>query len=518
MDDQQTSALISVFDKQGITTFAKELSNLGINIISTGGTAEALNKAKIPFIEVSKLTGFPEMLDGRVKTLHPIIHAGILARREDKKHTDTLKKHKINTIDYVVCNLYPFEQTIQKPGVTIYDVIENIDIGGPTLIRAAAKNYPDVVVITSPKQYPEIITQLKERKAVSLEQRKRYAVEAFTHTAQYDAIISHYLRGLWTQEILPEDYIQTMRKTQELRYGENPHQKAAFYKALPPTDEPCITTAQQLHGKELSYNNILDSDCGIECIKEFNEPSCVIIKHATPCGIASAKTLLQAWKDAFATDTYSPYGGIVAFNREVSKEVATELSAYFLEVVIAPSYTPDAINVFSQKKNLRILQLKGLDNHPERKGIQLRSVVGGYLIQERDVWFSDQKNWKIVTTKKPDDKDLESMFFAVKCVKHVKSNSVLFVKDTRTVAIGGGQTSRVDATWIATHKGKENINGSIMASDAFFPFRDAVDVAAQAGVKAVIQPGGSIRDDEVIKAANEHSLIMVFSGQRYFRH
>jgi phosphoribosylaminoimidazolecarboxamide formyltransferase/IMP cyclohydrolase len=309
-----------------------------------------------------------------------------------------------------------------------------------------------------------------------------------------------------------------MRKIEEMRYGENPHQKGAFYRMLPEVSEPCITTAKQLQGKELSFNNILDGNCAIECIKEFFEPTCVIIKHATPCGIASAKTLLQAWKDAYATDVLSPYGGIVAFNREVDRGVAEELSPYFLEVIIVPNFSKDAFSVFGKKKNLRLLECTGLDQKIERKGLDIRSVVGGFLIQERDIWFSPKEHWKVVTTKKPSPEDLSSMEFAVRCVKHVKSNSVLFVKGTQTVAIGGGQTSRVDATWIATHKGKENIKGSIMASDAFFPFRDGVDVAAQAGVKAIIQPGGSIRDEEVIQAANEHEISMVFSGQRYFRH
>ena len=511
-------ALISVFDKKGVVDFAKELSKLGVNIISTGGTAVALQKSKIKIKEISEITGFPEMLDGRVKTLHPIIHAGLLAKRDKKLHMETLKKHNINTIDFVVCNLYPFEDTIQKPKVSIDEVIENIDIGGPTLIRAAAKNYEDVLVITNPEQYSKIINILKSNSKISLEYRKKLAVEAFSHTAQYDSIVSAYLRKRWGQEILPENYTLTMRKIQEMRYGENPHQKGAFYKSIPIVNEPCISNAKQLQGKELSFNNILDSDCAIECIKEFSEPTCVIIKHATPCGIASVNNLLKAWKDAYATDIYSPFGGIVSFNREVGGDVAKELSNYFLEVIIGPSFSKDALSIFGKKKNLRLLELKGLDKKIDRKGMNFRSVVGGFLTQERDVVLSDRKNWKIVTKKKPSQKDLDSMEFAVKCVKHVKSNSVLFVKNTHTVAIGGGQTSRVDATWIATHKGKENIKGSIMASDAFFPFRDAVDVAAKAGVKAIIQPGGSIRDKEVVQAADEYGISMVFSGQRYFRH
>lgn len=511
-------ALISVFDKKGIVDFAKELSNLGISIISTGGTATVLRDSGVKIKEISELTGFPEMLDGRVKTLHPIVHAGILAKRDEKLHMGSLKKHGIKTIDLVVCNLYPFEETIQKPNVSTGEVIENIDIGGPTLIRASAKNYKDVIVLTKPKQYNEILKILKSKKEVSLEQRKRLAIEAFSHTAQYDSIISQYFSKKWTDEILPENHTFTMRKIQDMRYGENPHQKGAFYKALPIVEEPCISNAKQLQGKELSFNNILDSDCAIECMKEFSDLTCVIVKHATPCGIASSNNLLQAWKDAYATDVYSPFGGIVSFNREVKEDVAKELFNYFLEVIIAPKFSKEALSIFGKKKNLRLLELKDLEKKFDRKGTNFRSVVGGFLAQDRDVWLSDKNNWKIVTKKKPSQEDLESMEFAVRCVKHVKSNSVLFVKDTRTIAIGGGQTSRVDAAWIATHKGKENIKGSIMASDAFFPFRDAVDVATKAGVKAIIQPGGSIRDDEVIEAADEHGIAMVFSGQRYFRH
>jgi phosphoribosylaminoimidazolecarboxamide formyltransferase/IMP cyclohydrolase len=511
-------ALISVYDKEGIIDFSKELVSQEIPLLSTGGTTAILRKAKIPHTEVADITRFPEMLDGRVKTLHPILHAGILARRDRKKHLETLKQHHIPLIDYVVCNLYPFEKTIQQPNVSIGDAIENIDIGGPTLIRAAAKNYADVVVVTSPRQYPEIISALKTKRKIPIEHRRNLAIEAYNHTAQYDAIISQYLRNRWAEELLPEDFTITMRKVQEMRYGENPHQKAAFYKGLPPTKEPCVSNATQLQGKELSFNNILDANCAIECLKEFSEETCVIIKHATPCGIASASTVLQAWNDAYATDIYSPFGGIVAFNRDVPREVATELTQYYLEMIIALGFSKEAAAKFHEKKNLRLLKLQGLEKKLQRKGLDVRSVVGGFLTQERDVWFADQDTWRTVTKKRPTKDDLRSMEFAIKCVKHIKSNSVVFVKGTRTVGIGGGQTSRVDAAWIATHKGGDNIKGSTMASDAFFPFRDAVDVAAQAGVSAIIQPGGSIRDEEVIQAANEHGIAMVFTGQRYFRH
>jgi phosphoribosylaminoimidazolecarboxamide formyltransferase/IMP cyclohydrolase len=511
-------ALVSVYNKEGVVGFSNALAKQGFHILSTGGTAAVLKKKNVPFTEVSDVTGFPEMLDGRVKTLHPIIHAGILARRDSKTHLKTLKDHHIQRIDFVVCNLYPFEETIRKHRVGIRDVIENIDIGGPTLIRAAAKNYTDVVVVTDPAQYPEVLAALSSKKGISLTHRQRLAVQAYAHTAQYDAIIAEYLRNRWTDERLPKDCSVTMRKIQEMRYGENPHQKGAFYQAVPAPTEPCVANALQLQGKDLSFNNILDANCAIECIKEFSRPSCVIIKHATPCGIASAARLFQAWQDAYATDVYSPFGGIVVFNRTLPKEVALELSKYYLEVIVAPGFAPDAVAVLKEKKNLRLLKLQGLDKQMKRTGLDIRSVVGGFLIQERDVWFADPKTWRVVTTKKPSKKDLASMDFAVKCVKHIKSNSVVFVKGLRTVGIGGGQTSRVDATWIATHKGNETIKGSIMASDAFFPFRDAVDVAANAGVRAIVQPGGSIRDEEVIQAANEQGIAMVFTGQRYFRH
>lgn len=511
-------ALISVYNKEGVVDFSKTLAKHGIRILSTGGTAAVLQKAKIQFTEVCQVTGFPEILDGRVKTLHPIIHAGILARRDKKEHLQTLKKHHINRIDFVVCNLYPFEETIQQPNVSLQDVIENIDIGGPSLIRAAAKNYKDVVVVTDPSQYPEILTYLESKKTIPQHYREVLAIQAYAHTAQYDTMITNYLRHRWTEELLPKDLTVTMRKIQGMRYGENPHQKGAFYQAVPPRREPCVATSVQLQGKELSFNNILDANCAIECIKEFSQPSCVIIKHATPCGIASASSLLQAWHDAYATDVASPYGGIVAFNKPLPKEVAQELSKYYLEVIVAPRFQKNAQAVFKEKKNLRLLTLPGLGEGIQRNGLDIRSVVGGFLVQERDVWFANPKTWKVVTKIRPTKKDLASMEFAVKCVKHIKSNSVVFVKDSRTVGIGGGQTSRVDATWIATHKGNENIKGSIMASDAFFPFRDAVDVAANAGVNAIVQPGGSIRDAEVIQAANDHGLAMVFTGQRYFRH
>lgn len=511
-------ALISVSDKTDLADFAKDLSKLEVELLSTGGTATFLKENNVKITDVSSVTNFPEMLDGRVKTLHPIIHAGILARRDIPDHMKTLEKHKIKPIDMLVINLYPFEETIKKPKVSMDEIIENIDIGGPSLIRAAAKNYKDVIVITNKSQYKTVLKSLQNEGNLSIADREKLAIEAFSHTAQYDAIISNYLSSKWTDDVLPENKTITMRKKQDMRYGENPHLKGGFYKTIPETLEPCITNAVKLQGKELSYNNILDSDGAIEAIKEFTEPTCVIIKHATPCGIASAKNLLSAWKNAYATDTYSPFGGVVSFNRKIDKDVAEELSKLFLEVIIAPEYSKESIAVFSEKKNLRILKIEGLDKKINRSGMVYRSVVGGVLCQERDTKMTPQSEWKVVTKKKPTKQELISMDFAVKCVKHVKSNSVVFVKDTRTVGIGGGQTARIDATWIATNKGKENIKDSIMASDAFFPFRDAVDLAVEAGVTAIIQPGGSIHDEEVIQAADEHKISMVFTGQRYFRH
>jgi phosphoribosylaminoimidazolecarboxamide formyltransferase / IMP cyclohydrolase len=511
-------ALISVSNKQGLIEFVQRIASLHITIVSTGGTYRFLTSEGIPITEISEITGFPEMLDGRVKTLHPYIHGGILALRSNKQHMETIQKHDIAPFDMVVCNLYPFEETIKKPNVNLSEVIENIDIGGPTLIRSAAKNYKDVLVITNPNQYTAIADSLEKKEDISLAERERLALEAFTHTAQYDSIISTYLRKIWTNELLPENTSLALRKKQDMRYGENPHLKGGFYQIVPEITEPCISNVIQLQGKDLSYNNIFDADGAIEAVKEFTDPSCVIIKHATPCGIASEKSVLEAWEKAYATDTYSPFGGIVSFNRKIGSEVAEGLNKLFLEVIIAPEYTAEALQVFKEKKNLRLLQLPGLDKPLHRNGMVFRSVVGGMLSQERDVTMTPLDQWNIVTKIKPTQKQLRSMEFAVRCVKHIKSNSVVFVKDTHTVGIGGGQTARVDATWIATHKGKDNIKGSIMASDAFFPFRDAVDMAAAAGVKAIVQPGGSIRDEEVIIAADEHRIAMVFTGQRYFRH
>ena len=492
------TALVSVYDKEGIENFSMALHNAGIKIISTGGTAERIEKAGVPVTKVEEITGFRDLMDGRIKTIHTSIYAGIMARR-GTSDMEELKKEGITPIDMVVCNFYPPEVGISK-----------MDIGGPCMVRAAAKNWKDVVVVSHPSQYPEIMSCLK--KGFDEETRKKLAVDAIRRTSYYDAMIAE----IESDEDFPEIITLPYKKCKELRYGENPHQKGAFYTGR--IEEPCIASAKKLQGKEISYNNILDANGAIECIKEFDEPTVVIIKHATPSGIASSSDIVKAWEDAFATDEYSPFGGVVAVNREISKELAEKMTKIFLEVVIAPSFSKEAREIFAKKKNLRLLEVEGLEKAERKQDMAFRSVVGGMLVQERDIKIGNPDEWRVVTKKKPSPEDIKSMLFAVKCVKHIKSNAVVFVKGTRTVAIGGGQTSRVDASWIAVHKGGERIKGSIMASDAFFPFRDAVDVAADAGVKAIIQPGGSIRDEEVIKAANEHGIAMVFSGQRYFLH
>ena len=511
-------AVVSVFDKRGIDDFVKGLKKLGFKILSSGGTSRYLRERGIETVDISSVTNFPEMLDGRVKTLHPRIHAGILARRRFKEDMKTLEEHNISPIDIVVCNLYPFEETISRESVTLQEVIENIDIGGPTLVRAAAKNFEDVVIVVDPDRYKEILNEMEERGEVSKEKRTILAIEAFEHVARYDAVIANYLRQRLIGEKFPRNLTLSFELIQKTRYGENPHQEGAVYRAVPMIKEANVINSNKLQGKELSYNNILDADCAIDCIKEFDDPAAVIIKHATPCGIACADTILKAWEDAYETDTYSPFGGVVAFNREITPDLATALSKLFLEVIIAPSFSKGALEIFSKKKNLRLLELPNLTSFRQQNELVFRSVGGGLLIQDKDIKEITPDGWKVVTKKKPTEEDIESMVFAVKCVRHIRSNAVVFVKGTKTVGIGGGQTARVDSSWIATHKGKERIKNSIMASDAFFPFRDAVDVAAEAGVKVIVQPGGSVRDQEVIDAANEHGIVMVFTGQRYFRH
>ncbi|MBI4393402.1 MAG: bifunctional phosphoribosylaminoimidazolecarboxamide formyltransferase/IMP cyclohydrolase [Euryarchaeota archaeon] len=509
-------ALLSVSDKTGIVELARGLVGHGMRVVSTGGTAKTLREAGVGVTEVAEVTGFPEMLDGRVKTTHPRIHAGILAVRSRPDHLAALEKNGIRTVDLVAVNLYPFEETVGK-GAKHEEVLEQIDIGGPSIIRAAAKNYRDVAVLTSPSQYRPVLEELEKTGGLTAETRQRLAAEAFAHTARYDTIIDQYFRRQVLKDDFPQHLNLSFERIQNLRYGENSHQRAAFF-AGKPTKEPCVVNAKQIHGKELSFNNILDVDTAIECAKEFSRPSVVIVKHATPCGIASSDSISQAFKLAYQFDTYSPYGGVVGLNREVDEETARQLADIFLEVVVAPGFVPHALALLEKKKNVRLLEVKGFEHHGHFAGLQFRGVVGGLLVQDRDIREPDVSTWKVVTKVHPSPKDMRSMLFAFKAVRHVRSNSVIFVKEEHTIAIGGGQTSRVDATFIATKKGGENIRGSIMASEAFFPFRDSIDQAAKAGVVGIVQPGGSIRDEECIAAADEAGIAMVFTGQRAFRH
>ncbi len=515
-----TRALLSVSDKTGIVSFAQRLDAAGVELISTGGTAALLREAGLPVRDVADLTGFPEMMDGRVKTLHPVVAGGVLALRDNPQHVASMNEHGIPAIDLVCVNLYPFEATAANRDADLDELIEQIDIGGPSLLRAAAKNHRHVFVVTQHDQYDQV-AEAVERGGEHADLRQELALRAFQQTARYDAVISRVLSKRFGLTDYPEHLVFAYDRRDVLRYGENSHQRAAWYEKAGPRNviEPSIVGATQLHGKQLSYNNILDADLALESVKEFPEkPCCVIIKHATPCGIAMADDLAVAWRDALACDPYSPFGGVVALNRPVTLEVAEELAKLFLEIVIAPAYEADALERLQRKKNLRILTVPGLADDYHRSGTQIRSITGGLLVQDRDLKPYNVDDWKTAGTVAATAEQTESLLFAARCVKAIRSNAVVFVRGTRTVGIGGGQTARVDSTFIATHKGGENIAGSVMASDAFFPFRDAVDVAAQHGVAAIVQPGGSIRDDEVIEAANEHGIAMVFSGQRSFRH
>ncbi len=512
------SALISCWNKEGVVEFAKELQKLGVSIISTGGTARELKKGKVKVVEVEELTNSPEMLDGRVKTLHPKIHAGILAIRKNKTHMKQLKEQGVSTIDMVVINLYPFVEGISDPKIKLENAIELIDIGGPTMLRAAAKNYGDVAVVCNPARYGEIIAEMKKGKGkLSLETKKILAKEVFEHTSTYDATIADYLNKKFTPGEFPEKFSLGFEKAQDCRYGENPHQKAAFYKEFNVT-EPSITTAVQLQGKELSFNNINDADGTIELCKEFSEATCVIVKHANPCGVASAEDISTAFSNALECDPTSAFGGIIALNRECDAKTAEKIISFFNEIVIAPSYSKKSLEILAKKKNLRVLELKGLGKEFIPEGINAKKVVGGLLVQERDMGTKDENKPKTVTEEKPSEDEMKSLLFAWKVCKHVKSNAIVLIKGTQTVGIGAGQMSRVDAAELAVKKAGVKASTSVLASDAFFPFRDSIDAAAEAGITAIIQPGGSIKDDEVIAAANEKGLAMVFTGTRHFRH
>ncbi|AKH90335.1 bifunctional phosphoribosylaminoimidazolecarboxamide formyltransferase/IMP cyclohydrolase [Edwardsiella tarda] len=520
-------ALLSVSDKTGIVEFARALHQRGIELLSTGGTARLLSEAGLPVIEVSDYTGFPEMMDGRVKTLHPKIHGGILGRRD--RDSDIMQQHEIKPIDMVVVNLYPFAQTVARPDCTLEAAVENIDIGGPTMVRSAAKNHNDVAIIVNNHDFDRVIAEMDANHG-SLSQATRFdlAIKAFEHTAAYDSMIANYFGTLVApyhgdtsnpSGRFPRTLNLNLVKKQDMRYGENGHQQAAFY-VEEPVREASIATAQQLQGKALSYNNIADTDAALECVKSFAEPACVIVKHANPCGVAIASDLLQAYERAYQTDPTSAFGGIIAFNRPLDAKTAQAIIArQFVEVIIAPRISDEALDVLSAKQNVRVLACGEWGE--ACPGLDFKRVNGGLLVQERDLGMVGADDLHVVTTRQPSEQELRDALFCWKVAKFVKSNAIVYARDNMTVGIGAGQMSRVYSAKIAGIKAADEglpVAGSVMASDAFFPFRDGIDAAAAVGITCVIQPGGSIRDDEVIAAANEHGIAMIFTGMRHFRH
>jgi phosphoribosylaminoimidazolecarboxamide formyltransferase / IMP cyclohydrolase len=518
------TALISVSDKTGIIDLAKGLADLDIKIISTGGTAKSIKESGIDVTEVSEYTGFQEIMNGRVKTLHPKIHGGLLAVRDNEDHMKQIGDLGIDTIDLVVVNLYPFEKTISKENVSQEEAVENIDIGGPSMIRSAAKNFKHVAVVVNPQRYEALLKELNERGCdLSYETRYKLVTEAFAHTSRYDKVIFNYFnRG--SEEAYPETLSLELNKKQDLRYGENPHQTAAFY-VNKDFEAPCISNAEQLHGKALSFNNILDTDVAIEIVKEFEKPSAVLIKHANPCGVASAEDITEAFTKAYSSDPVSAFGCILSLNRIVDEKTAEAITepGHFVEAIAAPGFDEAAIEILITKrgwgKDLRLLKLDSLGESSANKKINdCRGVVGGLLVQDKDMRSGDRDQLKVVTQKTPSEGEIEELLFAWKVCKHVKSNAIVFSKGEMVVGVGAGQMSRVDSTNIAIQKAGDRASGSVMASDAFFPFRDSVDLAAKAGITAIIQPGGSKKDDEVIKAADEHGIAMVLTGERHFKH
>ena len=514
-------AIISVFDKTGVVDFARGLSELGIEILSTGGTQSALSAAGIPVTSVSEVTGFPEILGGRVKTLHPLIHGGILARRGDPEHMEQLAKHKIQPVDLVVVNLYPFARTASQPGATDEEIVEMIDVGGPTMVRAAAKNYPDVIVVVDPADYPSILEQLRGQ-GVSQERRRALAAKAFEHTAFYDAQIANYLRP--STVLFPEELTVPLKRMQELRYGENPHQAAAFYldasvSPLPPG----VATARQLHGKQLSFNNSFDLDAAWSIATDFTAPTVAIVKHGNPCGLACASSVVEAFRRSLATDPKSAFGGAIGVNRVVDEATAQEIFQVFFEDLIAPGYTEGALEILTKKRDLRVMAV-GEDWEARRQGVtgipamDFKRVLGGFLVQERDVNGDSGAPRDVVTSREPTLEELTDLLFAWRAVKHVRSNAIALARKLSLVGIGAGQMSRVDSVELAIKKAGDRAKGSVMASDAFFPFPDGIEAAADAGITAVIQPGGSVRDQEVIRAANEARMAMIFTYKRHFKH
>ena len=515
-------ALISVSDKTGIVEFAQALTNQGVELLSTGGTFRLLSENNIPVTEVSDYTGFPEMMDGRVKTLHPKVHGGILGRRG--KDDGVMAEHGIKPIDMVVVNLYPFAATVADPNCDLPTAIENIDIGGPTMVRSAAKNHKDVAIVVNAGDYKTVLDEMQANDAqLNYSTRYQLMVKAFEHTAGYDGMIANHF-GARNTDNVKRDFSDTFNvqyfKTQEMRYGENPHQKAAFYTEANPT-EASVATAVQLQGKELSFNNIADTDAALECVKQFDQPACVIVKHANPCGVSVAVDISIAYDLAFATDPESAFGGIIAFNRELDAVTAAKIcEKQFVEVIIAPSVAADAIAVIAAKKNLRLLEC-GTWGDERPQGFDYKRVNGGLLIQDRDNGMITEQDLKVVTARVPTELEMGDMMFAWKVAKMVKSNAIIYAKNNQTVGVGAGQMSRINSARIAgikaEHAGLEVV-GAVMASDAFFPFRDGIDNASAAGISCIIQPGGSMRDEEVIAAANEHGMAMVFTGMRHFRH
>ena len=524
----QLTALISVSDKTGIVEFAQALHALNVRLLSTGGTAKLLADAGLPVTEVAQHTGFPEMLDGRVKTLHPKIHGGLLARRDLPEHVAAIQQHGIDTIDILAVNLYPFESTVAKPGCTLEDAIENIDIGGPAMVRSAAKNWKDVTVLTDASQYAQVLEELKAHGKTSDKTRFAASVAAFNRIAQYDAAISNYLSARLDDGSLAEYPAQmnsSFVKVQDLRYGENSHQTAALYRDLYPAPGSLVT-GKQLQGKELSYNNIADADAAWECVKSFDTPACVIVKHANPCGVAVAASAADAYAKAFKTDPTSAFGGIIAFNREVDRAAAELVSKQFVEVLMAPSFSAEAREIFKGKVNVRLLEIAlppgGARPWDQGRNAQdVKRVGSGLLVQTADNHFLSKADLKVVTALQPTAQQLDDLMFAWTVAQYVKSNAIVFCGNGMTLGVGAGQMSRIDSARIASIKAENAglaLAGSAVASDAFFPFRDGLDVLADAGASCVIQPGGSMRDDEVITAANERGIAMVFTGVRHFRH
>lgn len=508
-------ALISVSDKAGIVEFAQKLAAAGVEIISTGGTKTLLEENGVAVTGISDVTGFPEIMDGRVKTLHPNVHGGLLGVRDDAEHRAQAEKLGIGWIDLVVVNLYPFQQTIANPESTYEDAIENIDIGGPSMLRSAAKNHAYVTVVTDADDYEEVMAQIAADGNTTLELRRKLAAKAFRHTAAYDALIADYLSNE-SEETFPERLTVTYEKVQELRYGENPHQSAAFYKR-PLAAPGSVTTAEQLHGKELSYNNINDANAALQIVKEFDRPATVVVKHMNPCGVGIGDDIDEAYQKAYEADPTSIFGGIVAFNRVVGGETARKMSEIFLEIVLAPDFTEEALEILTKKKNIRLLKLGSIAE--ERVGeTLLTSVEGGLLVQDSDLKRVRVDGLKTVTKRQPTETELEQLLFAWNVVKHVKSNAIVLARDSMTIGIGAGQMNRVGAAKIAIDQAGEKARGSVLASDAFFPMGDTLELAAKAGVSAVIQPGGSIRDEESIRVADENGIAMVFTGVRHFKH